>query len=520
MKTLILVLLYSILWNQVSAKDDSKVENLKDEKKVSNDDASIEFKETKFLQVDKIHVPKELEMIEEQIKQNVVDVILVSQTHTPVYIQKREGYTDNYKKFFGLQVNISPSSAKNDYFDVGYFYYNWTTNKFDKSLFKRISKYNVINELRFGVYEILFGKEYVKKNKDVIDLQNYERIQAVRKAIATQKRLDKKKEKEEKKKKEEKELEEESNKAKKKKIIREDKEKSIKASSNLNNPSEEDQEAGPESQEETNKITNDSDTDSQSGQMDELKKTKKNKTKSKEKALKKSDTEKNNLSSNDPTRPPDLPPDEPKVNPSIKYLFNINGLAGFSVMYNDSLTSDKKIKAYSNFKYLTLGTLMEIVQDKDNPIGYTIDFLFGVPILKKSYEIPIYKRLDISVDKFDLIFKQSKWSIGIQYAPINFVNVPNFGENFQVFENDFVWAKFKYQTNFKGYTYGIAFLKSLLGQSSKQKEFSGQKMSVNASKFFTSKIGGEVKIEVGSLGGDLEVAYNYLGLNLIYHFEN
>jgi len=189
-------------------------------------------------------------------------------------------------------------------------------------------------------------------------------------------------------------------------------------------------------------------------------------------------------------------------------------------MYNESLTNDKRIKAYSNFKYLTLGTLIEIIQEKEYPLGYTIDFLFGIPMLKKNYEIPIYKRIDLSVDKFDLFFNKTKWSFGIQYAPINFLNVPNFGENFQVLENDFVWAKFKIQTSFKDYTLGIGFLKSLMGQSSKQKELSGQKLSVNVSKYFNNKLGAEVKAEVGSLTGDFEVTYSYLGMNLIYHFEN
>ena len=45
--------------------------------------------------------------------------------------------------------------------------------------------------------------------------------------------------------------------------------------------------------------------------------------------------------------------------------------------------------------------MMEIVQEKDNPLGYTVDFLFGIPFLKKKFEVPIYKRLDLSVDKFN-----------------------------------------------------------------------------------------------------------------------
>ena len=184
------------------------------EKKEIVDDPTIEFKETRFLQLDRISIPNELKSIEEQIKQNITDVVLVSKTHTPVYAQKRDGYTDSYKKFFGLQVQISPYPAQADSYQVHFFYYNWTTNKFDKTLYKVISKYNVINELRFGTFELIFGKKYVETNRDAIDIQNYERIQAVRKSIAEQAQIEKMQEK--KKKLKEEEEEEKKSEAKKK----------------------------------------------------------------------------------------------------------------------------------------------------------------------------------------------------------------------------------------------------------------------------------------------------------------
>ena len=152
-----------------------------------------DFKETKFLQIDKLDIPKELSRIEEQIRQNATDVIISSKTHTPVYAQKREsGYSDSYKKFYGLEVQIVPIPNEPDFFALNYFYYNWVTRKYDKRLRKRISKYNVLNEMRFGLYELLLGKKFVDEHKDEIEKQNYDRIQAVREGEEVQKRLDRK----------------------------------------------------------------------------------------------------------------------------------------------------------------------------------------------------------------------------------------------------------------------------------------------------------------------------------------
>lgn len=516
MKCLIILFIYAFINSSIVFGQEANDEKTKKETNV--DDASIEFKETKFLQVDKVQIPNELKMIEEQIKQNIIDVILVSQTHTPVYIQRRDGYTENYKKFFGLQVNISPSQAKNDYFDIGYFYYNWTTNKFDKSLFKRISKYNVINELRYGVYEILFGKDYVKKNRDAIDLQNYERIQAVRKSIAQQKKLDEKKKKEDQRKQDElKESEEAS--SKKKKILRENKEKKSKQSEFNNLEEDTDEEASLDQETEDSEIT-EKDQENSSFEKREISEPKNARKKETKKKNQKNSNNQKNIQNSDENNNQDPILDDPIATSKMKHRLEMNGYSGMTIMYTESLTSDKKIKAFSNFKYVTLGAQLEIIQEIINPIGYTVDFIFGIPILKQNYEIPIYKKLDLSIDKYDFFINKSKWSIGIQYAPINFVNVPSFGQEFQVFENDFLWAKLQFKLQYLKYDFAFSYYLSILGQSSQQNSFSGQKYSAKLGRFFDTRLGAEIKGEIGSLNGDLQVSYGLLALNLIYHFEN
>ncbi len=175
---------------------------------------SKEFNETKFLQVDEIDIPKELRRIEDQIKENAVDVIIHSKTHSPVFAQKREeGYSASYKKFHGLKIKIFPISEESDFYSLQLFYFNWTTNKFDKKLKRRISKFNVLNELRFAVYEILLGEHWIRENREKIEKENFDRIQAVRKGISENRIISKKREQEEKRKSE---LKEEAEERKKK----------------------------------------------------------------------------------------------------------------------------------------------------------------------------------------------------------------------------------------------------------------------------------------------------------------
>jgi septal ring factor EnvC (AmiA/AmiB activator) len=164
------------------------------------EDIANEFKEAKFLQVDSLKIPKELTRIEEQIKQNAIDVVIHSRTHTPVFAQKLpKGYTESYTKFHGLQVEIVPIPKDEDFYSLNFFYYNWTNRKVDKRLSIRISKYNVLNEMRFGLYELLLGKQYIIDNKDALEKQNFDRIQAVRKTVEEREKEERQKKKEKKK---------------------------------------------------------------------------------------------------------------------------------------------------------------------------------------------------------------------------------------------------------------------------------------------------------------------------------
>ena len=490
---------------------------LAEEKKENADDPSIEFKETRFLQLDRISVPNELKSIEEQVKQNIVDVVLVSKTHTPVYAQKRAGYSDSYKKFYGLQVQISPYPAQVDSYQVHFFYYNWTTNKFDKTLYKVISKYNVINEVRFGTYELLFGKKYVDTNRDALDIQNYERIQAVRKSMVEQARLDKLAEK--KKKAQELEEEEASKEKKKSKLIREDKDKE---KDSISADSETDQEEPETSKADASAQTE----DTEEGHKDKINskvnaETQANQSKKKKKPDDKSEA-KNEAS--EPPAPAKPDPDLPKPEENIKLITSLSAQSGGLSHYTESLTNDGKIKTFSNFRYLGFGGHLNFIQDKEIPRGYTLGFEFGVPVMKGAYPIPIYHQIQFDVNKYDFLLQNSIFGAGIEYSPINFVNIPNFGDGFQVFENDFLWARVlaSYSFKIKKYDLGInlSSFVSVFERSSQKKTFNASKYRIGINFKLNPRIAIDANMENTTLAGDLTATTKSINLHAIYYFEN
>lgn len=148
-----------------------------------------DFKETKYIHIEKISVPKEFKSIEDQIKQNIIDVILLSKKFTPVYSDKKALNRETHKNFYSINFELKPILKTDDYTAVFYMY-NWISIKNRKRMYVRMSRFSLLNDIRFGVFELLFGKAYVVNNRDVIDIQNYERIQAVRKSNLEQKRIE------------------------------------------------------------------------------------------------------------------------------------------------------------------------------------------------------------------------------------------------------------------------------------------------------------------------------------------
>ena len=161
------------------------VEKLPEKTAPKKDETVEEFKSSKFLQVDEVTIPRELKIIEDQLVQNAIDVIILIGGHSIVYSQKNDqGYTELYKHFYGLRITMESSPTDPEFYDLRLHYYNWTTTKYDKRLSNKISKFNVLNEIRFALYELFKGKKFVKEHKEEIEKENYNRILSIRESIA------------------------------------------------------------------------------------------------------------------------------------------------------------------------------------------------------------------------------------------------------------------------------------------------------------------------------------------------
>jgi len=472
------------------------------------DDASIDFKETKFLQVEKIKLPKELKVIEEQIRQNAVDVILISNTHTPIYLKRRDELTEQYKKFYSLELQIDPFPSRKDSYQVHYFYFNWTTNKFDKHLYKIISKYNVVNEIRFGIYELLFGKDYVVKNKDIIDIQNYQRIQAVRKAIAEQAIFEKKIEKldaEAKKKSSQTEAK------KKSKLKREDKEVNPKVNlekSEMTEIQENTDQAFAQANIEDADVSMPSDVE----EMPILPITNSRRREIKKALI----LEREKRSNPEVEKSEDIPIIqseqqvlEPK-NPEnkIKHFNSLTVQAGTFVEFSKSTT--EFISTYTNARFLGMGGRFTSRQDKEFPLSYDLSARIGIPIFKQQYSFPVYKEIQFDLRKNDLFTKDFSAILGLEYSSIYFVNIAEYGQGFQVFLNDFFWIRagvgHRLIIKETPVHLDVSFYQSLFHTSNIEKAFGGGKLSVNGLITLNEKYQLDVSLQNTFLGGDVELS--------------
>lgn len=181
-----LVLSFAIHAQESENKDPGSLrkERTENVKSAEQQEAVKEFRGTRFLQLDKVTLTDELKKNEDELTQNVIDSIISSKTHTHIFSQRRpEGYSSAYTNFYGIEVELKESPTDSTKLDLRIFYYNWTTNKSDKEIKKQISKFNVLNELRFSLYELLNGKDFVRDNYNRIQRHNFNRIKSIRQIV-------------------------------------------------------------------------------------------------------------------------------------------------------------------------------------------------------------------------------------------------------------------------------------------------------------------------------------------------
>lgn len=478
------------------------------------DETIEEFNETRFLSLEKIYTPKELNVITDELNQNAIDVIILSGTHSLVYNTQMNdaGQTKQYKNFYGLKVEILPLPSKDSKYSLRLFYYNWLSKKYDKKLYKEISKYNVLNELRFALYKLFKGSKFIEENQEMIEKSNYDRIQAVAKTI--EERKAKKKIDEKKKQLEVIETEKEIFKKKEKTELlkrEEDKKKLPKSPPTLSPLPLPPPSISPDT------------SSAESLDNKAEKKTENNsENKKKSKTLNKKSVEKNN----------EIPPHEGNVegdidkandsldsnsSNSVKFISKIAFLAGFS---GEFLETSEILKTKTNLRYLNLGASYNSFQELEKPIGYNIEFLSGIPIRKDRYQLPVYRLIKANIIKKNMI-PYSYLSFGFEYSPLHFVNLPDLGKSLQVYENDLLWVNI----SISGFLYlydklievSLIYGSNILTKSNYNKTINVQRIISSAYLQITSKHGIKIEINKTSINGQVQGSGN--GLSLVYSYS-
>ncbi len=423
-------------------------------------DSAEEFKSSKFIQLDPIHIPNELKVIDDQIVQNATDVIIISGKHTVVYAQKKEeGYTKSYKDFYGLDVAIIPVENEPNIFLLKIFYYNWLTSKFDKKISKRISKYNVLNELRFALYELFFGETFVRENKDALEKKNFERIQAVSKMVEDQKKMLKKAAA--KKKILENEKKPKKNEEKPEKLKREEKKKESKKETK----------AKPEEANSTEKPkgTVDKDVKSINAPNIEIAKEAKADTESnglskKKITEKKEDGDEHIEAASNNSLGIDPIPDGSATPKEEEFKF----LSGISL---ENIETKGLLSVKTNLRYLNLGANYKIEYQTKFPYGYKFLMKAGIPIKKDNYQLSVARSLEGNF--FLKILGGLRIITGLEYSSLPFVNLPTAGEGFKVIQNDILYLKlgldYTFEWKDKEMSFGADISNSLIQKSSVEK---------------------------------------------------
>lgn len=501
----------------------------KDSKTLSPEQQEVvaEFKGTQFLQLDKLVIPKVLESIDDEIKQNVIDTILASKTHTQIFAQTRkEGYTSSYTKFFGLNVEIEEDLKDKNYFNLKLFYYNWTTNNSDKEIKRKIGKYNLLNELRFAIFELLNGSDYVKENYDKIQRMNYERIKSIREMIEENKKEESRSRK--KKKIAEDDEEEREKEANARRLLkRKEKEKMLRPDMDYTNPFEEE-------------IDYKSIVYSNSDIYDEFikiqKKAKKKAVKNKvgdnffileekdpeveESFLAKKKEKREPLASkNTDFLAPENPTDEQLgLKPDRHLTLLRRNLA--LIYFNEYNKSQGLIDVETNIRFLGFSGEYQYEQNLPRPLGFRFGMKVGLPIFKDEYDFKMFKSAEVQAFKKKMFGFLDVYT-GVHYYPIFAANVPTFGGGIQVFENNFVWLKAGIGINFhikkRPVEIRTELLKTTFLMSNYLKDLSGHTLNAHIYAQITNKFFVNVSLSKSTLDGDLSIQSNHYQFGIGYN---
>ena len=479
------------------------------------DETIEEFNETRFISLEKIYTPKELNVITDELTQNTIDVIILSGTHSLVYNTQMNdaGQTKQYKNFYGLKIEILPLPEKDSKYSLRLFYYNWLSKKYDKKLYKEISKYNVLNELRFALYKLFKGSKFIEENQEMIEKSNYDRIQAVAKTIEDRKI--KKKNDEKKKQLLENENEKEQLKKKEKSELLTREEEKKKQGGSLSPPTIPTLPLHSKSPDATSADDFNDNIGSKIEPNSLSKESSKNSPR-KSNINKKDSQNENDIVESDVS--PNRDSLETNTSNSIKFASKIAFLVGIS---GEFIETSEILRTKTNLRYLNLGASYNSFQEIEKPMGYNIEFLSGIPIRKDNYQLPVFRLIKTNVTKKNMI-PHTYLSFGLEYSPIHFVNLPELGKNLQVYENDLLWVNLSISGFLSLYDklieVNLAYGSNILTKSNFNKNINANRISSSVALQMNSKHGFRIEINKTSITGQVQGSGNALSLVYSYSF--
>jgi hypothetical protein len=210
---------------------------------------------------------------------------------------------------------------------------------------------------------------------------------------------------------------------------------------------------------------------------------------------------------------------------NIPTVSNLYAFGNILDVVNDSAITITSVNVPTKTKLRYLGFGARYIQEQvsETPRGMRFAVTSGFAIKKDNYKIPVFRAFETEIRR-GKIFKYFKVFAGVDYTPIVFVNLVDFGEKLQVHENDIFWAKIGLSAHpiawGKDLEIRSVFMKSLMVSSNQDKELEGTSLLISTYYQHTTKFGFELSYQQTYLSGDLEVESKSIGFAYVYKFEN
>lgn len=477
----------------------------------------------KYLQIEDINVPKTLEEIDFEIRQNTIDVVLNSPKYIFLTSKRDKVVNKNYREYNSLKVTLSKTTSKT--YVANIHLENWYSAKYDRKFKVILSKYNLLTDLRMGIYELLYGKVFVRKNREKLIQYSAIRIKRI------------------------KELALSKNKASgggtgsksggkgkntpDDELIKEKKEQKPKKKAGSVGGDSSSNQSGKKGKQSEEKNKEEENEETAAKRKDDEKKQKEGEggagnvpNRGKTKVTKLENEEEQDI---DQVLVPEEPPkdepadirigaaqnnkeldradDEPSALEFFKntdlfdspprIFINKKSLFSAKLMYTSySVASENYLLATSlDMTFLRFGANINIVEERVNPFSYNFILLAGTSVQNEVAQIPAWRTLEANAAKY-FFSNFLKLGIGVESSPYFHINVPIAGEGQQLYEQDILWikgiAEIKFNLFRREFTLGGSYSQSLFVSSSVENyKVTALKSTYFARYFVTPKNGAE-----------------------------